>query len=263
MTDTTTNTGLTRANILTEMGAFGRAFGKGQNSRPSAALRFLEAATKLPDVGPDDASEFYDAFQKAAFQSRGIAYAPENSYKVQISKFKRFGELAMLPGIDGIDLMNRTCDIIKDLAAMAESPLKGSAYDNMVDIARRQIKDATAEMTDDQIRAILSEVPDEKTDLDMVMDAYKKSYRLSEKLADHGVDVTYVDQATDAFAAQIKSMDGDLPPMTKEEQAKAKAFKVLKSQGFTIVKSEPVEEVTPTGNEAPANEEHGELQAAE
>lgn len=234
--DADNNSGpLTRDKLVKELGKFGTAFGKGQNSRPAAAIMCVDAASRNKDVGPDDAETLYTEFSKAAAKAAGIEYAASASQKVQVSKLKRFLMLGSLPAIDGVDVINRATDKIVELSRRAESPLKGSAYDNMVTVARRQIEQPTVALSDDEIEEILSETPDEKTELDMVIDAYKKTYRLSEKLAEAGMDHQHVDDATELFAAQIKEMGGDLPPMTKEEKQIAKAQSVMAKHGMAAV----------------------------
>lgn len=261
--DVGVNTGaLTRALLEKELGQFGTAYGKGQNSRPAAALRCLEAAHKLSDVTPDNAEELYTKFQQSAARARGVEYSAEGSFKVQVSKLKRFLMLGALQGIDGIDVMNRTVDIIEECSRMAENPLKGSAYDNMVNVARKQIAEPKAALTDDEIRQLVTAETEEKTDLDKVIDAYKKTYRLAESLAEHGVDVGYINNATDALAAQIKTMDGDLPAMTKDEQKKAAALKVLKAQGYVVTETGNLMPVQPAMPELVDVEEPGDEEIA-
>jgi hypothetical protein len=229
---------LDRAKLEKELGKFGGAFGKGQNSRPSAALICVDAASRCSDVGPDDAADLYGKFAQAAAKSQGLEYAVSASAKVQVSKLKRFLMLGALPAIDGVDVMNRATDVITSLSRRAENPMKGSAYDNMVLVARRQIEQPTVELTDEDIEGILTETPDEKSALDLVIDLYKKSYRLAEKLVeDHGVEPKMTEatnRATAELAQQISDLGGDLPAMTKDEKALEKAQGTIKKLGGTV-----------------------------
>lgn len=230
--DNTDNTGpLTREKLERELVKFGKAFGQGQNSRPSAALMCVDAAHRCRDVGADDADKLYTMFAKGVAQMQGIEYAASASHKVQVSKMKRFLMLGQLPAIDGVHVMNETCDAIVDLSRRAESPLRGSAYDNMVKVARRQIEQPTVELGRDQIVEILSEAPDEKTELDKVVDAYKKVYGVNEKLIEAGLDHQGMDDALEDIAQQIADMGGEIPAMTKEERAVAKAQATLAKHG--------------------------------
>lgn len=217
---------LNRAKLERELGKFGQAFGKGQNSRPSAAIMCVDAASRCSDVGPDDADNLYTKFSQAAAKSQGLEYAASASHKVQVSKMKRFLMLGTLTAIDGVDFMNRVTDKIEELSRRAESPLRGSAYDNMVKMARVQLETPKVALTDEQIEEALSAGPAEKTELDKVIDLYKKSYRLGEVLADAGIDHPDIDDATALYGAQIQAMGGDLPAMTKEDKTIAAAEKI-------------------------------------
>lgn len=233
----TSNTGaLTRERLEREIRSYGQAYGKGANSRPAMAVRLVEAANKLTDVSPDDATALYTFFQKGAAASRGVEYTAdsEKSFKVQVSKAKRFLTLGELSTIDGIGMMDDAVQIIEELSRMPESPLRGSAYDNMVNVARRQIAQPTVQLTKSDLYEMLSQQAAEKSDLDKVIDVYKRVYRLAESLAETGVDVSNIDNAVTELAAQITAMDGELPPMTKIEQKKIAAIKVLASQGIQV-----------------------------
>lgn len=231
------NVTVTREDLEKDLSKFGAAFGKGQNSRPAAGLRCVEVASKI-NIGPDDAKDLYTKFQTAAAAARGLEYQAEASFKVQVSKLRQFLTLGAMPQIDGVDVMNRTVDIISEMAAMgSDSPLKGSAYDNMVNIARQQIKSEKVELTDDEIRGLLSAEPEEKTLLDKVLDIYKRTYKLHDELVKENTDASNVAIALEALKDQILSMDGELPAMTAAEKAKVKAFNVLKAQGFTITEA--------------------------
>jgi hypothetical protein len=232
---------LNREKLERELGKFGAAFGKGLNSRPAAGLMAVSAANSCKDVGPDDAEDLYNKFASAAAKHKGMEYATSGSHKVQVSKFKRFLMVGTLTAVDGVDVMNRASDLVVKLSRMTESPLKGSGYDNLVNIARKQIEQPTKALSDDEIEGILSEQTPEKTALDLVINAYKGAYRLEEKLRDAGVDPTLMQGAEEAtlnYAEQIKALDGELPAMTKEEKKISKAKDVLTKAGvasFTTV----------------------------
>jgi hypothetical protein len=234
--DTDSNAGpFDRAKLERELAKYGKAFGQGQNSRPAAAQMCVDAASRLKDVGPNDADKLYSKFAAAAAASQGIEYSASASHKVQVSKLKRFLMLGSLPAIDGVDVFNKAYDSIAELSRRAESPLRGSAYDNLVKVARRQIEQPTVELTKDQIMEILSEQPEDKDDLDRVVDAYKRIYTLNEKLGENGVDHGPVSDALEDLAQQIADMGGELPAMTKEERKVAKAAETLARHGLKPV----------------------------
>lgn len=228
------NTGLTREKVEQELGKFGKAFGQGQNSRPAAAILCVDAAHRLQNVGPNDADALYTRFSREAAKSQGIEYSVSASHKVQVSKLKRFLMLGACPGIDPVEFMNDVCDTITELSRRAENPLRGSAYDNMVRLARRQIETPTVQLTKQQIEDALCEGPEEKTELDKVIDTYKKVWTLGEKLREAGIDHEPVVSAAEHMAQQIADMGGDLPAMTKEDRAVEKAKSTLSKHGIPV-----------------------------
>ncbi len=149
-----------RADLEKNLNEFGKAYGKGQNSRPAAAQAALEASV-AGIATPNDAKELWTLFQRACAKVKSIEYKEEGSFAVQVSKFKQFLVMGQLP-IDSIDVMNRATEMIVELAMDEDTrkALKGSAYDNMVKIARAQIKAGEQELTDDEIRAeLMPEAP--------------------------------------------------------------------------------------------------------
>jgi hypothetical protein len=144
-----------RADLEKNLNEFGKAYGKGQNSRPCAAQAALEASV-AGVATPNDAKELWTLFQKACAKVKSIEYKEEGSFAVQVSKFKQFLVMGQL-SVDTVDVMNRATEMIVELAMDEETRkgLKGSAYDNMVKIARAQIKAGEQELTDDEIRAEL------------------------------------------------------------------------------------------------------------
>lgn len=236
---------LDRSKVEARLREFGKAYGKGQNSRPSAALLAVDAAHRLRDVGPDDAEKLYTQFAKAAAASQGIEYAASSSHKVQVSKLKVFLTLGALPAVDGVEVMHRTVDKISELSKRAENPLRGSAYDNMCKVARRQKEQPTVELDADAIEGILSEQPADKSELDRVIEAYRKVYAVDEKLAEAGVDHQGTADALEDLAQQIMDMGGELPAMTKEDREVAKARKTLEKAGLVPQPINKADFITP------------------
>lgn len=134
---------------------YGKAYGQGTNSRPAAAQAALEASVQ-GIAGPNDVKELWTLFQKSAAKAKSIEYKEEGSFTVQVSKFKQFLTMGQLP-VDAVEVMGRATDMISELAMdeTTRKALKGSAYDNMVKIAREQIKEGDNALTDDHIRSIL------------------------------------------------------------------------------------------------------------
>lgn len=237
------NSGLTKENLLREAGTFGRASGMGANSRPSLAMRYLEAAFKLPDVGPDDAKEIYNKFSQAEARSKGIEHKVGSSANVQVSKLKRFGELGQLPRIDGVEVMTRAVEVISRMARLENSPIVGSTYDNMVKVARVQLSQPNSAMTEAEIEAAITPDRKDKTIVDRLVDNYKSLSKTFDEAIKSGTsDVDNLSAAIENVAEQIKALGGDLPPVTKAEKDRAKLIELAAKQGMVI---------TPAGNNVP------------
>lgn len=156
-----------RAELEGKLEKFGRAYGQGQNSRPMAALEAV-AAAQSNAITPDDASDLWGYFQRGNAKAKGVEYKEEGSIKVQISKFRQFIVVGSIPGLDAVDVMNRTVDVIKDMAGKEDTKLGGSAYDKLTAVARAQIKNETVPLTDDEIRGIIMPDAKEKTEEDVL-----------------------------------------------------------------------------------------------
>ena len=229
------NGAVDRDTFIKRMRDFGKAHGTGANSRPAAARMAVEAAQTLTDVGPDDAEAMWTEFQKASCKARSLEYKEEGSFKVQVSKFRQFLALGAMPSVDGLAVFERATDVISRLSKLEPNPLKGSAYDNLVNIARAQLKQEGLEMDDAAIEGLLTASPEGKSDLDKLADAYKRAKVLN----DGSEQVTGFGNATlasalEMFAQAITELGGELPPTTKEDAARARVAKLAMKLGMSL-----------------------------
>lgn len=155
-----------------DLSKFGRAEGSGDNSRPAAAISACGAAQQGV-IGKDDAKELWSLFQESAAKARSVPYVKAPSFGVQVSKFKNFIVLGSIPALDALDVLSRTADVLKALAAdeATKKELKGSTYDLLIKVAKEQIKREANAMTDDEIRDCVMSVrdkpePDEQKELE-------------------------------------------------------------------------------------------------
>ena len=230
---------LTLEQFEKEIVAFGAAYGAGQNSRPSMAVRAVEAAAKVTTITPDSAEVLWTKFQQAAAKKRGLEYKQEGSFKVQVSKFRQFLALGALPSIDPVDVIERTVYVIRELANQADSPLKGSAYDHMVNIARAQLKTPETALTNDQIKAeLLPEEVEEKTPLDKLLDTYKKVTKLHDVFGKSPDVLIAIEDAIENLQNAITKAGGEVPAdkKTKEEGAKVAALLVNSKRGNELLR---------------------------
>ena len=197
---------------------FGKAYGKGANSRPAMAIEATRAAQQIAGVSDKNAKDYYTWFQTAASRAKGLEYKAEASFAVQVSKLKQFLQLGALPQVDGVEVLDMACDIITEFANSDENPLKGSAYDNMVKVAREQLKTPDEPLSEEQVRAILTPDASEKTDLDKLIDTYKRVRKLNET-----IDLEDLLEAQTKMGDAIKALGGELPA---EPEKKAKERQV-------------------------------------
>lgn len=229
------NAPVDRDTFTERMRDFGKAHGTGANSRPAAARMAVEAAQTLTDVGPDQAEEFWTEFQKASAKARGLEYREEGSFKVQVSKFRQFLALGAMPSVDGVAVFERACDVISRLSKLEPNPLKGSAYDNMVNIARAQLKQEGSELDDSEIERILTAQAPEKSELDKLADAYKRARTLNdgnEQVTGFGNPT--LASALELMAQAIAELGGEIPPVSKDEVAKARVAKLAAKMGLKL-----------------------------
>lgn len=213
------NVTLTKAEFEKHAREFGKQYGKGMNSRPAMAMEAVQAAQQLADVGPDDAESIYTIFQQAAARAKGIEYKAESSFKVQVSKLRQFLSVGALPNVDGVAVLELAQDCIREYASSQENPLKGSAYDNMVNVARAQLAQPDEPLSETQIRGILTPDVEEKTDLDRIIAIYKAVRKLGET-----VNNEHLETAQTEIATTITELGGEIPAgKPKDAQAKAVA----------------------------------------
>jgi hypothetical protein len=102
---------------------------------------------------------------------------------VQVSKFKAFLRLGALPAVDGVKVFDTAVKVIKELSQQKDNPLKGTAYDNLLFVARKQCDSPQHELDEDEIRRVVTpKVTDEKTAMDKLIDAYKKVAKLHDDI---------------------------------------------------------------------------------
>ena len=226
--DNTTNQSMTKDSILKRMQGLGRDFGKGMNSRPAMAALAVEAGNR-GFAGPKDADEYYGSFAKGIAAEKGIEWKATASHEVQVSKTRQFIKLGALKDVDGVKIFNRASDVITRLGNNPENPMKLSAYDAMVKVAREQVARPDQEYSSDEIETMLSKQPEEKDEIEKVIDLYKRMSSLSDKLHKDNskLDLTNLQDAILSVAEQIRTMDGKVPAITKDDKALAAAEEVL------------------------------------
>jgi len=220
------------AELKTKMRSLGAVDAKGSSSRPEAALRLVDAAFE----GLVDESDAADMFgEYATGVAKAAAMNPlvtsqgngdQNSSKQQVSKFRQFIKVGMLPQIDARDTMARAVKICKDLDATEARTY--SRFDALLNVAREQVKTSDTSLTDEQIIGVVTKAESaDKTTLDRIIAAYKAAYKLATDLP-----TARTEAARDAYRDEIIAMDGDVPPMTKEEKAEHAFMSQAAARGY-------------------------------
>jgi hypothetical protein len=212
---------------LAKMAALGKAEASGLGSRRDAGL-FLVGEAFDGKLREDDAEAAYDAYVtaqgKTAASKHLVAGDNPASRKAQVSKFRSFIKLGMLPHVDGRTIMARSVTVIEQVAAAGTKVL--SPFDALKAVCTAQC-DAADELTDEQIVAVVSKPePAEKDAMAKLVAAYKAAYKLSADLALPGCDA-----AMQGYADAITELGGELPPMTKDEKKEAEALAFLAKRG--------------------------------
>lgn len=237
-TNTATNTGLTLEGFIKELGKLGAQDGKGRAARVHAFVRGVEAAAKIPGVGPANAKEYWQAYATEAAKNQGKEFSVGTSYDVQVSKFRRSLDLGALPGIDPIDMIYRAVDILQHEMAKDDSGVKGSTYDNLVRVARAQIARPDKALTDREILdEVIKETP-EKDDAQKLADLYKRTYKLHKDMPATSPARVHVAASLNAIEDALHAIDEDVPAVTKEERAVASVLKRAEKLKLKLVKTD-------------------------
>lgn len=199
-----------------DMRKYGSAEALGSASRPIAARRIVDAAYDgLLKEG--DAEMIYGEYQAGlvAVGKKNPLTGISDSEKVQVSKFRQFIKVGMLPGVDARDLMQRTSNYIND-AKLAGAKIF-APFDALLNAAREQMKTPDVELTDDQIAACVNR-PEKasKENIDKLIDLYKKTVKMNEAMPMPSIQAAVLD-----LKDAITEAGGVVPPMTKDEKEAA------------------------------------------
>jgi hypothetical protein len=193
---------------------YGQAEALGSASRPIAARRIVDAAYDgLLKEG--DAEMVYGEYQSGmvAVGKKNPLTAQGNGEKVQISKFRQFIKVGMLPGVDARDLMQRVSDCVASLKAAGEKIQ--IPFDCMLNAARIQLSQPDVDLTDEQVTSCVAVAEKAaKEDLDKLIDLYRKAHKLAEALPPMAASV-------DALRDAIVECGGEVPAVTKAEKEAA------------------------------------------
>ena len=241
---TTTNEGSNIDGLIRELSkklsALGANDAKGTASRPAAALIVADSA-RSGFISEDYAQEAFASYAKgaaAAAKDNPMVTARGNddqkSAKQQVSKFRQFIKCGALPAVDGPVVLRETIEVVQELTNGGTKTQ--SVFDSMLSVARAQIKQPEQQLTRDEISAlVIKDEAVEKTEIDKLIEVYKRAHKLSATLPGNVPLENAVQDLRDA----IVEAGGDVPPLTDEEKREAEAMAFLRSRGLVPVRMLP------------------------
>lgn len=217
--------------IKARMGLLGKAEAVGAGSRRDAGIA-LTADAYDGIIAEGDAEVCYDAYQgelgRMAAKKHLTIGDNVKSRTAQISKFRAFIKIGMLPDVDGREVLARATTIAEQVAASGVKV--HSPFEALRTVCVAQCAQPTEALTDEQISAAVSKAEkDEKDEMAKLVAAYKAAHKLN---ADLGLPGT--DAAVKAYGDAITELGGDLPAMTKEEKEQAAFMAKAAKMGFTV-----------------------------
>lgn len=213
------------------MGLLGKAEAMGQGSRRDAGV-FLTQLAADGIAGEDDAEALYDAYLTSAGKTaarKNLAGVGENanSRTAQVSKFRTFIKLGLMPAIDGPMVLDRAIKIAVDVSAAGTKVL--SPFEALRTVCTRQLEQPAEPLTDEQIVAAVSKPePKEKDEIAKLVEDYKRMYKRAADMP----HLPSIGAAVDAIADAIVEAGGEVPAMTKEDKAMAEAMAFLAKRGM-------------------------------
>jgi hypothetical protein len=207
-------------------------------ARPKLALTLVRHAAAA-EIDEDDVEARYDAYLAGREKSQAknaLAAGVEdgNGKKANVSKCRQLVRMAMLPGINGPELMDKAVSIRTTLLgtdAKVEPPFEG-----FVKVARRQIEQPDAMLSDEQISNALKKAEKaDKSEIEKLIDLYKRTAKLHEVLAQNNA----LQRATAELAEAIVEAGGEVPALTKEEKEEQAAMAYLAKRGMVATRCLP------------------------
>lgn len=236
--DTAAANTYTRDDFERDITHAGKQYGQGANARPVMAAKAVQAANRMVGVTSQDAAHFYTLFQTAAHRAKGLEYSAikESSFRQQVSKLTQFLKLGELVHVDGEDVFERAADRIRALGALNPTPLKGSAYDNLCNVARAQLKSPDVALTDEEIEGVLVTEKKPETAIEKLARHYAQLGKLQYEGDDNNapLNLPALDETLANLKEAITEAGGDVPAITPEEKQRAKLLKLAEKAGLAI-----------------------------
>jgi len=200
-----------KADLINLVADLGNKEGQGQNAKPAYARACLIAANEGV-IGTADATELWSQYFDAMGRTKGDERERYNAdtAKVRVSETKQFITVGLTPTVNPVDLFDRAVLVIAEYAP------KGSTYQNLVKVMRKQIEQAEA-LTDQEIIDHLNPEPttkDEKARLEGILKTMKRTQDGTKGNAETGVPAQ-PGFPSDELAEAIKQIEARLAAFTR------------------------------------------------
>lgn len=231
--------------FLTRVNDYGNAEGKGLNAKPSYARDVVDMAHQGV-IGNDHADSVWRKYSEASARTKGsekLRTSTAKTDKVRVSETKKLIAMGIIEwpkdvGQEPVNVFDRAVALINE-----NHDARGSTYENLVKVARKQLDNRAAPLTDQQIVDAITpaapETKDEQEILTALVKRMKKLHDGDEK------DPTAPVYPSPELAAAIKSLEARLAALVSKQET-AKMFELAAKHGANV--SFP-------SNDAPAEQE--------
>lgn len=214
--------------LITLTKALGNKEGNGLNAKPDLAEAVLNAAADGV-IGTENATEIWTEYASAMRRTVGQEHTrlSEKGDKVRISELKRFIMVGAMPAVNPVELFGRAIGIIHD------HEVKGSTYQNLVTVMRKQCEIADHGLTDDEIMEVLfpaAPEKDEKARLEAILKSMKRTHDGAKGDPDKGIP-PQAGFPSEELAEAIVQIEARLATFAKRERV-AQMLKAAAEDGY-------------------------------
>jgi HPt (histidine-containing phosphotransfer) domain-containing protein len=146
-----------RKDAFAEVREFGRDSASGKDALPKLAIRVVELAYD-GTFSEEDRKQIYDEYITA--ESKKLIHT-EGGKAANASKLGSLLKMGSMTTIDPVSVINSAASVHADMRAQGLKPQ--SAYAAFVSVARAQISSPNSELTEEELRDVMSKASKEKT----------------------------------------------------------------------------------------------------
>ena len=213
------------SNLRAEIRDLGRTTAIADDAKAILALMVTRAAHD-GYIAATDAKELYVEYITAK-SKKSIHEHKVDGINANASKLRSLISMGALPSIDGPALLDKVTDIRKDMRE-SEQKCRG-AFDAFYEVAKAQLKSPDAELSDAELRDLCTVPEKDKSLIDELVADYKRLSKRHDQFPSPSIEA-----AVHAIGDAIVEAGGELPPMTKEDKAKAAFIRKAQAMGYVV-----------------------------